>query len=178
MSMDPTMRNAMAGEDGAERTQACLLFAFVGRCVEGFGKCPNQWGKRKGWRLHKTLNLLAEVPRFKLEKDLNLLLLVRLSLAHIGSPNLFEDRSSSPSSKHLRTLNKNLHYLVKNRAITNCFSMIPMTTKLPAYLVLGQGSKYWNFMNWPPGSVPTWRICGRVVESKVPSVATSWLKES
>ena len=42
------MRNAMAGEDGAERTQACLLFAFVGRCVAGFGKCPNQRGKRKG----------------------------------------------------------------------------------------------------------------------------------
>ena len=36
------MRNAMAGEDGAERTQACLLFTFVGRCVEGFS-----WEVRK-----------------------------------------------------------------------------------------------------------------------------------
>lgn len=31
-----------------------------------------------------------------------------------------------------------------------------------------QGSQYWGFMNWPVGSVPTWRICGVVRESKAP----------
>ena len=34
-----------------------------------------------------------------------------------------------------------------------------------------QGSAYWDFMNWQPGSVPVWRICGLVLESNVPQLA-------
>ncbi|CAK9046707.1 unnamed protein product [Durusdinium trenchii] len=36
-----------------------------------------------------------------------------------------------------------------------------------------QGSAYWAFMNWTPGSVPVWRICGVVLESK----AAEWVGE-
>ncbi|CAK9031805.1 NADPH-dependent oxidoreductase 2-alkenal reductase (AtAER) (NADP-dependent alkenal double bond reductase P1) (DBR1) (NADPH-azodicarbonyl/quinone reductase) (NADPH:2-alkenal/one alpha, partial [Durusdinium trenchii] len=35
------------------------------------------------------------------------------------------------------------------------------------------GSAYWAFMNWTPGSVPVWRICGVVLESK----AAEWVGE-